>query len=53
MDVYALTDQESDNGQVWLKPRFDIIIRRYVTKELIQIEGSHVYVNSEKIMMCC
>ena len=24
------------NGQVWLKPRLDIIIGYYVTKELIQ-----------------
>ena len=24
------------NGQVWLKPRLDIIIEYYVTKELIQ-----------------
>ena len=25
------------NGQVWLKPRLDIIIGYYVTKELIQL----------------
>ena len=36
MDDYALTDQESDYGQVWLKSRLDIIIGYYVTKELIQ-----------------
>ena len=49
MDAYALVDQESGNGQVWLKPRLDIIIGHYVTKELIQMKGLHVYVKLGKI----
>ena len=49
MDAYALADQESDDGQVWLKPRLDIIIGHYVTKELIQVKGSHVYVRLRKV----
>ena len=30
------------NGQVWLKPRLDIIIGYYVTKELIQLVKDHM-----------
>ena len=32
-----------------LKPRLDIIIGHYVTKELIQVKGSHVYVRLRKV----